>query len=176
MRGSFVGEQGPMLMHRSRRVVVNFVRMSDGRRDWYDARPADVDRAVGTAQLEAGEGVPFLEGCDAVTTVVRVGDEFTDGGDIRVVHLKDGEVFVGRPDGDTIREEEVPADVAVPWTDIEVGADPNGAPSVILHGEAARIAAELGVTLIELTLSHDGGMAMAVAASMVGLQDAVLAA
>ena len=68
-----------------------------------DARPADVDRAVGTAQLEAGEGVPFLEGCDAVTTVVRVGDEFTDGGDIRVVHLKDGEVFVGRPDGDTIR-------------------------------------------------------------------------
>ena len=68
-----------------------------------DARPADVDRAVGTAQLEAGEGVPFLEGCDAVTTVVRVGDEFTDGGDIRVVHLKDGEVFVGLPDGDTIR-------------------------------------------------------------------------
>lgn len=60
----------------------------------------------------------------------------------------------------------VPADVAVPWTDIEVGADPNGAPSVILHGEAARIAAELGVTLIELTLSHDGGMAMAVAAAL----------
>ena len=62
----------------------------------------------------------------------------------------------------------VPADIAVPWTDIEVGAESSGAPTVTLHGRAAQIAAELGVADIELTLSHDGGMAMAVAAAMVG--------
>jgi holo-[acyl-carrier protein] synthase len=70
----------------------------------------------------------------------------------------------------------VPADVPVPWTDIEVGADPSGAPSVLLHGRAAEIAAELGITTIELTLSHDAGMAMAVAAAVVEAREAVLAA
>ena len=62
----------------------------------------------------------------------------------------------------------VPADVAVPWTDIEVGAQGSGAPTITLHGRAAQIAAELGVADIELTLSHDGGMAMAVAAAVTG--------
>ena len=62
----------------------------------------------------------------------------------------------------------VPADIAVPWTDIEVGAEVSGAPTVTLHGRAAQIAAELGVADIELTLSHDGGMAMAVAAAVIG--------
>jgi len=70
----------------------------------------------------------------------------------------------------------IPADVAVPWTDIEVGADPNGAPTVSLHGRAAEIAADLGVTTIELTLSHDGGMAMAVAAAMVEARESAIAA
>lgn len=70
----------------------------------------------------------------------------------------------------------IPADVAVPWTDIEVGADPNGAPSVILHGRAAQIAEDLGVDAIELTLSHDGGMAMAVAAAIVEVREQVRAA
>jgi holo-[acyl-carrier protein] synthase len=68
----------------------------------------------------------------------------------------------------------IPADVAVPWTDIEVGADPSGAPSVFLRGHAAEIAASLGVSSIELTLSHDAGMAMAVAAAVVDVE--VLAA
>ncbi|CAN5346375.1 hypothetical protein BH09ACT5_BH09ACT5_20300 [soil metagenome] len=71
----------------------------------------------------------------------------------------------------------IPADTAVPWTDIEVGADPNGAPSVSLSGRAARLAAERGVSAIELTLSHDGGMAMAVAAAVVlAAAEGVLAA
>jgi holo-[acyl-carrier protein] synthase len=70
----------------------------------------------------------------------------------------------------------VPADVAVPWTDIEVGADPSGAPTVALHGSAAEIAADLGVAEIELTLSHDGGMAMAVAAALIETRTGVLAA
>ena len=70
----------------------------------------------------------------------------------------------------------IPADVAVPWTDIEVGADPNGAPSVTLRGNAAEIAASLGVFAIELTLSHDAGMAMAVAAAIVEAREQVQAA
>ena len=70
----------------------------------------------------------------------------------------------------------VPADVAVPWTDIEVGAEPSGAPTVALSGRAAELALELGVTSIQLTLSHDGGMAMAVAAAVIGAQSEALAA
>ena len=70
----------------------------------------------------------------------------------------------------------VPADVAVPWTDIEVGAELSGAPTVTLHGRAAEIAVALGVSSIELTLSHDGGMAMAVAAAVVGAELEALAA
>lgn len=70
----------------------------------------------------------------------------------------------------------VPSEVAVPFTDIEVGAEPGGAPTIVLHGRAAQLAAELGVTSIELTLSHDGGMAMAVAAAIVDARIPELAA
>ncbi|MBX3100468.1 MAG: 4'-phosphopantetheinyl transferase superfamily protein [Salinibacterium sp.] len=70
----------------------------------------------------------------------------------------------------------VPAEVAVPWTDIEIGAETSGAPTVSLTGRAAEIAATLGVSVIELTLSHDAGLAMAVAAAVVGVKVEALAA
>jgi len=70
----------------------------------------------------------------------------------------------------------VPAEVAVPWTDIEVASESSGAPLVVLHGRAAELAADLGITTIELTLSHDAGMAMAVAAAVVGVDLEALAA
>ena len=70
----------------------------------------------------------------------------------------------------------VPADVAVPWTDIEVLSEPSGAPAIALHGRAAELAADLGVETIELTLSHDGGMAMAVAAAVIETRTVELAA
>ena len=70
----------------------------------------------------------------------------------------------------------VPADVAIPWTDIEIGSEPSGAPTVTLLGRAAEIAAALRVSVIEVTLSHDAGMAMAVAAAVVGVETEALAA
>jgi holo-[acyl-carrier protein] synthase len=60
----------------------------------------------------------------------------------------------------------VPADVAIPWTTIEVLADSSGAPTVTLTGQAADYAAELGIGAIEVTLSHDSGVAVAFAAAM----------
>ncbi|MGH9382422.1 MAG: holo-ACP synthase [Thermoanaerobaculia bacterium] len=46
---------------------------------------------------------------------------------------------------------------------IEVARDDRGAPGVRLHGVASRRAEALGVTRIHLSISHDGGMAVAVA-------------
>jgi len=52
------------------------------------------------------------------------------------------------------------------WRDVEVLS--GGKPVVALHGGVADIAGKLGVTRIELTLSHTGGMAYAVAAALTG--------
>lgn len=46
-------------------------------------------------------------------------------------------------------------------TDFEVQNDSNGAPLLILSGEAKRYADELGVKDISISLSHDGGYAVA---------------
>lgn len=43
---------------------------------------------------------------------------------------------------------------AAPLTDIEVLPTASGAPSVRLHGHAARVAEVLGVTAIKASISH----------------------
>ncbi len=50
----------------------------------------------------------------------------------------------------------------VRWRDFEVLNLPSGQPSLKLHGEAARIAAQLGVTRISLSLTHTSQSALAV--------------
>lgn len=52
------------------------------------------------------------------------------------------------------------------WRDIEVLS--GGKPRVVLRGGVASIARRLGVTRIELSLSHTGGLAYAVAAAIAG--------
>jgi holo-[acyl-carrier protein] synthase len=52
------------------------------------------------------------------------------------------------------------------WRDIEVLS--GGKPIVALHGGVARVAGRLGVTRIELSLSHTDGVAYAVAAALKG--------
>ena len=47
------------------------------------------------------------------------------------------------------------------WTDIEVARDDDGAPSLVLHGRAAELAADRGVARWHLSLTHDGGRAVA---------------
>jgi holo-[acyl-carrier protein] synthase len=50
------------------------------------------------------------------------------------------------------------------WRDIEVLS--GGKPRVALHGGVADVARRLGVTRVELSLSHTAGMAYAVAAAL----------
>lgn len=42
----------------------------------------------------------------------------------------------------------------VEWREIEILSAENGAPQVVLHGRAARLARELGLNQIALSLSH----------------------
>jgi len=49
----------------------------------------------------------------------------------------------------------------VDWKDAEVTREPSGRPGVRLHGVAARIATELGVTRWSLSLSHTATHAFA---------------
>ncbi len=48
------------------------------------------------------------------------------------------------------------------WRDIEVRRAANGACDLVLHGNAAMLAAEQGIEELSLSLSHEGGMAVAV--------------
>lgn len=51
----------------------------------------------------------------------------------------------------------------VRWNDIEVRRAAGGAPEVVLHGASAEIARRRGIARIHVTITHDGGMAAAVA-------------
>jgi len=65
----------------------------------------------------------------------------------------------------------VPADVAVPWPTIEVLADSTGAPVVTLTGRAAEYATQVGVERVEVSLSHDDGVALAFAIAIPRTQE-----
>lgn len=60
----------------------------------------------------------------------------------------------------------VPARIAVPWTTIEVHTDSVGAPTVTLTGPAADFALANDIVRIELSLSHEGGFALAFAVAI----------
>lgn len=47
------------------------------------------------------------------------------------------------------------------WHEIEVSQDEHGAPALALHGTAARVAADLGVRRMLVSMSHDAGIATA---------------
>ena len=59
----------------------------------------------------------------------------------------------------------VPAEVSVPWATIEIHADAVGAPIVTLTGQIETFARSQGFGIIEVTLSYDGGVALAFAAA-----------
>jgi holo-[acyl-carrier protein] synthase len=50
---------------------------------------------------------------------------------------------------------------AVCWVDIEVQLDAQGMPHLVLHNQAAQIAADLGLTKWEVSLSHTRDHALA---------------
>jgi len=51
----------------------------------------------------------------------------------------------------------------VRWRDIEVVREPGSAPVLVLHGVSKRIAREKGIARIHITITHDAGIAAAVA-------------
>lgn len=51
----------------------------------------------------------------------------------------------------------------VRWQDIEVVRASGGAPELVLHGVAAEIARGRGIAKIHITITHDAGVAAAVA-------------
>jgi holo-[acyl-carrier protein] synthase len=57
----------------------------------------------------------------------------------------------------------------ISWQDIEVSNAPGGQPVVSLFGECARVAAELGIRKVLLSISHTGDWATA---SAIGVDEA----
>lgn len=53
--------------------------------------------------------------------------------------------------------------LGVRWVDIEVAREPSQAPRVLLHGRTAAIASERGIVRLHITITHDAGIAAAVA-------------
>lgn len=51
----------------------------------------------------------------------------------------------------------------VRWVDIETVRAPGRAPELVLHGRSAEIARERGIARIHVTITHDAGLAAAVA-------------
>ena len=66
----------------------------------------------------------------------------------------------------------VPSTAAVPWHSIEVRTGRNGVPYVVLSGTALAMAQRQGISRVDISLSHDGGIAMAVAAAIPSEQSA----
>src|SRR5215471_766351 len=54
-----------------------------------------------------------------------------------------------------------PDDVEPPWQSIEVRTSPSGAPSLVLHDEAADLARQRGIGPISVSLSHGAGVGTA---------------
>lgn len=52
------------------------------------------------------------------------------------------------------------------WHEVEIVCDARGAPELHLHGEALRVARELGLSRWSISLSHVGDHALAVAAAV----------
>ncbi|MEO5920958.1 MAG: holo-ACP synthase [Pseudolysinimonas sp.] len=61
---------------------------------------------------------------------------------------------------------QVPSMASVPWKSIEVRTGGNGVPYVVLSGSAQEMAERQGISRVDISLSHDGGVAMAVAAAI----------
>jgi holo-[acyl-carrier protein] synthase len=55
------------------------------------------------------------------------------------------------------------ADTGIGWLDMEVRRLADGRPEMVLHGRAERRFHDLGATRCIISLSHDGGIAAAVA-------------
>ncbi|MGC9356393.1 MAG: holo-ACP synthase [Anaerolineae bacterium] len=58
--------------------------------------------------------------------------------------------------------------VGIGWRDVEVLNDRRGKPTLTLHGQARRLAEAQGLTEWSVSLSHDGGLAVAFVVALGG--------
>jgi holo-[acyl-carrier protein] synthase len=61
---------------------------------------------------------------------------------------------------------QLPTTAVIPWQSIEVRTGRNGVPYVVLSGRAAELAEAQGIDRIDISLSHDAGLAMAIAVAI----------
>jgi len=54
----------------------------------------------------------------------------------------------------------------VGWQTIEIRTDPQGKPTVVLHGSARRVADDLGIAEVLVSLTHSGALAVASAVAL----------
>jgi holo-[acyl-carrier protein] synthase len=71
---------------------------------------------------------------------------------------------------------QVPSRSTAPWQSIEVRTGGNGVAYVVLSGVAKAMAERQGISRVDISLSHDGGIAMAVAAAMPAEQQLAITA
>lgn len=62
----------------------------------------------------------------------------------------------------------------ISFTEIEVASEENGRPRVILRGKAKKIAEELGVTSLDISLTHIKGMSAASAVALTQTGGAIM--
>ena len=60
----------------------------------------------------------------------------------------------------------------IAWTDIEVTNNPAGQPEVTLSGEVERIAAELGIGSVSISITHAANLAIASAVALASPHEA----
>ncbi len=111
----------------------------------------DVDEVIATLHSDLSER--YLS---RVYTPREVGD-CTDAGTVNAARLAGR--FAAK---EAVMKALNVADRAVPWRSIEVVRAPGGRPSVSLHGEAAVIAEQTGVSKFALSVSHEASYATAV--------------
>jgi holo-[acyl-carrier protein] synthase len=105
-----------------------------------------VDRAAG---LVARHGERFLARCFNPGEVVRPGDPSHVAGLLAAKEAAFKALGTGWGEG-------------VGWRDVAVAKAESGAPALTLAGAAAERAAALGAARAHLSISHDGGLAVAV--------------
>ncbi len=56
----------------------------------------------------------------------------------------------------------------IPWTDIQILVGERGRPVALLGGKAAQLMRGLGLSSVDVSVTHDGGLAIAVALGIAG--------
>jgi holo-[acyl-carrier protein] synthase len=110
-----------------------------------------------------------------ICSIARMGDALRRHGDrmwSRVLSPREREALAARSDRATALAGRFAAKEAVVkalagargvgWHDLEVRGEPRRPPTMVLHGPAHRLAQEMGVERVHLSITHDAGVAAAV--------------